>query len=871
MSNRQTLKDLLLTLGAALILGLLAVWLMWPPDAIPSAPGNDHFGIAFISAPDHLADEARYQGALAAGARWDRWPLYWHWVDHGGYTGPHAGGYHDYDRLVAHELRHGLTPVAILMGTPDQYARPIQLPAAASPEGEEEALLTERVAPASMATSPPASLAEPIFADGTDEPGPGKQINPANAWASFVAATVERYRPGGTLARQEGWPASLGIRYWEVWNEPDYTVFWTGSVADYYRLLEVGYKTIKATDPEATVILGGMAFYEQPAWFTELLQQTGGDPQRAFFDVFSFHHYMSIYGSERLITRVRAVLDAYGLAATPIWITESGVSVWNDYPATVYDVPPGEPLRGTMQEQMAYILQNSALAFYQGVERYYHFMLHDDCGDGPSSAYGLRQNFSPHVCNQAQGHFRPAYAAYQLAAEQFYELVPLWRERQPDHDQVAFYRVRDRSRVMALWATSGDPVTTTLKATGAQAQLHWIELTETVSGTTGLSRTMTLTPTEGLYTLTLPPATNRNSVLPDDPLYQIGGPPYLLIEPDTLPPTVTLTALPQTSPPNILVRWQGEDFGSGIAGYELWVSRDGQPLQPWLTATTAISAAYAGETGHAYSFAVRAWDQAGNELPPPEQGQATTQVIDGHPVTGLVLDLDGQPAGNATVTISGPNTQEKVLTGADGIWPAVPLLAGDYTLQVEAPGYGLWPNPRRVVLTTPTYLTLTLAPPQNAITAGDFEGNQVWQVWEWPQGQISSSIDAFDGQAGVRLGDGQGEAITCPGSEATGQLWTLQQKVTLPPNRPLLSFMVKIATPQTAPEQGWLEVNLLTEGQAQPLIAPGVWWQATEWTMVTADLSGWAGQSGELQFQVRRCSEQPFSVTLDRVSLGEGK
>jgi hypothetical protein len=121
------------------------------------------------------------------------------------------------------------------------------------------------------------------------------------------------------------------------------------------------------------------------------------------------------------------------------------------------------------------------------------------------------------------------------------------------------------------------------------------------------------------------------------------------------------------------------------------------------------------------------------------------------------------------------------------------------------------------------------------------------------------------------LGDGQGEAVPCPGSGVEGQLWTLQQRLTIPPNRPLLSFMVKIDTPQTAPDQGWLEVNLLSEGRTQSLITPEALWQATDWRMVTADLAAWAGQPGDLQFQVVRCSEQPFRVTLDRVSVGEGR
>jgi hypothetical protein len=407
--------------GASLL--LLLIWLAnCSPGADEIPPGNDRFGLCFISDPDHRVDEARYRGALAAGARWDRWPLYWHWVDEGGYVGPHPGGSHDYDTLVAQDMAHGLTPVVILLGTPVRYT-------ATPPDAGQ----------VNTPTLPPTSLGEPIFSDGSDIPSPGKTLNPANAWAAFVFNTVDRYRPRGTLARQEGWRRGEGVRYWEVWNEPDFGIFWSGSVEEYYRLLEVAYKSIKTADPEATVILGGLAFYDQRAWFPELLRQTDGQPERAYFDIFSFHHYLSIYRSEWLIKQARDSLDSQGLTDIPIWITESGVSVWDDYPATAYDVDPQTPYRGTMVEQAAYVIQNSALAFYNGVERYYHFMLHDDCGDGPGSAYGLRQNFTPNTCNPAEGKPRPAYAAYQLAAEQFRDLTPLWRDKQPEQDRVAFF------------------------------------------------------------------------------------------------------------------------------------------------------------------------------------------------------------------------------------------------------------------------------------------------------------------------------------------------------------------------------------------------------------------------------------------------
>jgi hypothetical protein len=722
----------------------------------------------------------------------------------------------------------------------------------------------------SAATLPPAGLYEPIFADGSDDFAPGKTINPANPWASFVFTTVERYRPQGILARQQGWPHRQGIRYWEVWNEPDYKLFWAGTVEEYYRLLEVAYKSIKAADPEATVILGGLAFYDQRDWFPALLRQMGGHPGRAYFDVFSFHHYLSIYASEQLIRQARDSLDAFGLPHVPIWITESGVSVWDDYPATAYQVAPDTPFRATMTEQAAYIIQNSALAFYNGVERYYHFRLHDDCGDGLTSAYGLRQNFSPHACNPAEGQPRPAYAAYQLVTEQFRDMTPLWRDRQHEQDRVAFYRSADRARVAALWATQGLTVTTTLRATGESAQLYWIEPTETLSGVTGLSRTLTLTPTNGFYNLTLPPATNQNGADPADPTYQIGGLAFILVERDAHAPQTEIRPLPPSSPPTFLLQWQGDDPGSGVSGYDIYVSEDGGPLKLWLANTPANEAKFIGQINHTYGFAARARDRAGNQELLPSQPQVATQIVSGPAITGLVLGPGGEPVANAAVTISGPNTQEQLTTDLAGQWPPLPLLPGDYELQAGAPGYGAWPAPRRVSLAdAPTTITVTLAPPTNAIASGDFEGDQVWNVWEWA-GQVNLSIDAFDGQAAARLGDGRGEPADCPNSQA-GQFWALKQTISIPADTaPVLSFWYKISTMhhQTPSADAWLAVWLETGGQTQEFIPPGDLALASDWAFVAKDLAAWQGQTIGIQFQVVRCSEKPFSVSLDRVSVG---
>ena len=960
-------------IGIGMLLMLLVGRAGTGPAAADAPQDNDRFGLCFVSSAESLADGTRYGGAVATGATWDRWPLYWHWVDEGGYVGYHDGSVHDYDTLVIQEIEHGLTPIAILLGTPDMRATAGSASVPPPRVRDKFFLLQGQVtiqqAEVSTAASPPVGLFEPIFADGTDVPGPGKVVNQANSWAVFVANTVNRYKPGGGLAQDQGWGSGVGVRHWEIWNEQDLNQFWSGSVEEYYRLLEVAYQTIKFADPGATVILGALAFFQKPDWLSGQLALTGGDPAKAYFDVISFHYYWSIYNTEYWLWRTRNTLTANGLSDAPIWITESGVPVWDDFPATYYTVPSDSPYRGTMEEQAAYVIQNAALAFHFNVERYFHFMLHDDCGNTPQDAFGLRQNIYPQGCNPPgtfpDGKRRPSYAAYQLTAEQYRDPVPLWREKGDGQDQIALYRADDKSRVLALWATDGATVTATISATGETAQLYWIEPILSPPDTTGISRTLTLAPSNGVYTLTLPAATNQNSGISGDTNYYIGGRPYLLVERDTLPPTSSmeplpptspvgfevqwsgqdlgsgiasydvwvseggeplqpwLTAttatgatftgaysntygfavrardragneepvptspdtvtvvgpdtypptsfvepLPPTSPQNFVVRWEGEDVGSGIASYDLWVSDDDGPLQAWLTHTTATSIAFAGEISHTYGFAVRARDHAGNEEPVPAEPQASTLVVSGLPVSGIVLGVDGNPVVNATVTISGTTSLDTTITGHDGLWQTT-LPEGEYAFYASADGHGQWPAPRHVNIANPTAVTLTLAPQPNAVAAADFEGGDVWNAWAKPNGDVALSTEAFDGHAAAQLGSRAGWPVTCIQTGQQGELWTLKQTVSVPSViAPSLSFVQAISTPQTTFDYAWLEVVLLADGQPYYLVPWGGLWQASDWALTSVDLSAWRGQTVDLLFQTVNCSEHTFVVALDRVGVG---
>jgi hypothetical protein len=240
---RQNARCWLALCGLFLALGLQISDSQAQPQPFIRA---DRLGIAHISAASPETPDERYQQALLLGAGWNRWPLYWNWVE----PEPGRWQWEDYDRQVRRDLEHGLSINAILLGRPEFYAdgRRIQ------------------------------GLYEPIFADGSDRPGPDKALNPANPWAVFAFQAANRYRPGGVLARQAELPPGTGISVWEVWNEPDLSLFWSGSPRDYARLLKVAYIVIKSVDPGAQVMVGGLLYPDEDInWLAQVLNLYTGD------------------------------------------------------------------------------------------------------------------------------------------------------------------------------------------------------------------------------------------------------------------------------------------------------------------------------------------------------------------------------------------------------------------------------------------------------------------------------------------------------------------------------------------------------------------------------------------------------------------
>ncbi|MES2210137.1 MAG: glycosyl hydrolase family 18 protein, partial [Chloroflexota bacterium] len=81
---------------------------------------------------------------------------------------------------------------------------------------------------------------------------------------------------------------------------------------------------------------------------------------------------------------------------------------------------------------------------------------------------------------------------------------------------------------------------------------------------------------------------------------------------DTTAPTAGIITLPATQrSAGFEVRWAGRDESS-IASFDVQVASDGGAWADWKVATTATSAVFLADDGHAYAFRVRARDSHGN-------------------------------------------------------------------------------------------------------------------------------------------------------------------------------------------------------------------------------------------------------------------
>jgi hypothetical protein len=260
--------------------------------------------------------------------------------------------------------------------------------------------------------TPPAwastSVCPPIDSDHLDEYG------------QFLTDLVNRYKA-----------PPYNIKNWELDNEPDNTTTsgvalgygcWGNHGAEYATMAATAYSAIKAADPEAFVLMGGLAY----DWFTEkggpfnryfpddVMTNNGG----LYFDALNIHYFPDFHADWEIWTvgtkpTCGAVgdgagdpYDAYGIDLVakashflnrmstcfhvnkPLWVTELGT------PGVV--TPPDSLIK-----QARYVIQGNVRGLAAGVTKIVWYALATPGDDIPESL--LYANFSP----------KPAFNAFK--------------------------------------------------------------------------------------------------------------------------------------------------------------------------------------------------------------------------------------------------------------------------------------------------------------------------------------------------------------------------------------------------------------------------------------------------------------------------
>ncbi len=157
--------------------------------------------------------------------------------------------------------------------------------------------------------------------------------------------------------------ATLGrgrIRAYEIWNEPNWPHFYSGTVEQMLELARVAYSTIKKIDPSAIVVTPAVAMPGHGAqWLEKYLAAGGGN----FADVIGVHFYVEGASDPEAmlaeIAQVKQLRVRYGLENKPIWNTETGWSKPKQFKSE--------------EEAAAFVVRAYLLNWAAGVERFYWY------------------------------------------------------------------------------------------------------------------------------------------------------------------------------------------------------------------------------------------------------------------------------------------------------------------------------------------------------------------------------------------------------------------------------------------------------------------------------------------------------------------
>ena len=283
-------------------------------------------------------------------------------------------------------------------------------------------------------------------------------------WGDYVYQTVARYGRGGP------------IKYWEIWNEPNLSASGYESglyeIKDYARVLAVAHDAAKAADPNAVIVLGGMAsiwgYPPSPTNYDyfDYLDALGKLGAWQNFDVLAIHPYRpdspegapwrrdhsATFPEE--MRRVDNMMLSYG--TKPVWLTEVGWTTSRSWPGVSED------------DQALFLARLYVMAMAQpNIEKIFWYDFRNDSTpvapyDQPAYNdresefhYGLLRRAFPLDLNNPTLR-KPSFLAYraltgELAGLTIQEVIA--EGQRADMPNTYWYRFGGARRVDVLWNT----------------------------------------------------------------------------------------------------------------------------------------------------------------------------------------------------------------------------------------------------------------------------------------------------------------------------------------------------------------------------------------------------------------------------------
>jgi polysaccharide biosynthesis protein PslG len=179
----------------------------------------------------------------------------------------------------------------------------------------------------------PVVLYSPTWASScpsSTDPRP-RQCRPAdNAdFGAFLVTLIGRYGPNGSFWRNNPSVPKLPITAWQIWNEPNFPSFWGGApnAAEYAAMLKTVAPMIRAADPNAEIVSAGMpdSLVRTAIRLVPYVNALYAAGVKGSFDDMGLHIYDDTPElAVGLVEQVRAIMNANGDSAVPIWVTEWG-------------------------------------------------------------------------------------------------------------------------------------------------------------------------------------------------------------------------------------------------------------------------------------------------------------------------------------------------------------------------------------------------------------------------------------------------------------------------------------------------------------------------------------------------------------------